>query len=361
MHRARRIEALTAPLINAVLADAGIDAARVDEVILGNAAGGGGNPARLATLAAGLPVDVPAMTLDRQCSSGLDAIIAAARMIAAGEADVVIAGGAESPSTAPWRVAKPASLYRGAPEFFEQPAFAPESLGDPGMAEAAEIVAEARGLTRAAQDAYALESWRRASAAQARGVFGREIVSLSGDASDECIRERLTPVLLARAPAIVKPGGTVTAGNSCQNCDGAALALVVSEAVWRERKPPALRYLGGAAAGVHPRLLGEGPVAAVEKLMRRLDRLLGDVDAVELNEAFAAQALACITALRLHPQRVNADGGALAFGHPYGASGAVLVARLFTRMIRSRDAQLGLATLAAAGGLGAAALFERIS
>ncbi|MBC8050111.1 MAG: thiolase family protein [Chitinophagales bacterium] len=365
MHRARPIEALTAPLINALLQQTRLDATRVDEVIIGNAAGGGGNPARLALLHAGLPDSVPGITVDRQCASGLDAILMAARIIETGAADIAIAGGAESPSTAPWRLAKPQSLYRGLPQFFERPAFAPESIGDPTMAEAAEAVASERGISRAAQDGYALESWRRAAGAQAAARFQQEILPLAAgeaEARDECVRPHLTAELLARIPSLFSPEGTVTAGNTCQICDGAALTLIISPRLWGEMgKPPALRVLGGAAAGVHPMRLGLGPIPAVRKLFSRFPGAsITDVGAVEFNEAFASQVIASLDELKLDRSIVNTGGGALAFGHPYGASGAVLVVRLFIRMVshQSRnDAPLGLAMLGAAGGLGVAALF----
>ncbi len=367
MHRARPIESLTAPLINALLEQTGLEGRQVDEVILGNAAGGGGNPARLALLHAGLPDTVPGISVDRQCASGLDAILMAARLIEADAGDVVIAGGAESPSTAPWRIAKPPSLYRGLPQFFSQPAFSPEAFGDPTMAESAEAVARDKTISRAAQDAYALESWRRATEAQTAGRFEREILPLGAgyaEMKDECVRARLTPEMLARIPPLF-PGGSVTAGNTCQICDGAALALVVSPRMWAQMgEPPALRVVGGAAAGVHPMHLGLGPVPAVRRLFERWPRYaLSNIRAVEFNEAFASQVIATLDELNLDYRIVNVDGGALAFGHPYGASGAVLVTRLFARMIaggEETEPGLGLAMLGAAGGLGVASLFERV-
>ncbi len=366
MHRTRPIEALTAPLINALLQQSGLEGRRVDEVILGNAAGGGGNPARLALLHAGLPEHVPGISIDRQCASGLDAILMAARMIETGAVDAVIAGGAESPSTAPWRIAKPPSVYRGLPQFFDQPSFSPDAVGDPGMTAAAEVVAREQGISRTAQDEYALESWRRATEAQNAGRFTSEILPLGGgdiEARDECVRARFTPEMLLRMPPLF-PGGTVTAGNTCQICDGAALALIVSPRLWAEMgEPPALHVLGGAAAGVHPMRLGLGPVPAVRRLFARWPaRSMAGIGAVEFNEAFASQVVATLNELELDGSTVNVDGGALAFGHPYGASGAVLVTRLFARLMTQPPAtqqHLGLAMLGAAGGLGVAALFER--
>lgn len=364
LHRARALEQLAAPVIRAVLADAGLEAGAVDEVILGNAVGGGGNPARLAALAAGLPETVPGLTLDRQCASGLDAVIMAARLIETGGAEAVIAGGAESASTAPWRVRKPANLFADLPEFFHEAAFTPHADA-PGMVEAAENVARERDIPRDRQDAYALESHRRAAAAQAEGCFTAEIVALGRDAAearDEGPRAGLSAALLARMPPLMREG-TVTAGNSCAISDGAAIVLLVGEKLHRGLgAPPGLRVIAAASAGVAPRLLGLAAVPALEAACRRAGLTPADLQAVEFNEAFASQVLASLDALGLDSERVNTDGGALAFGHPYGASGAVLVTRLYTRLIRNHTGLAGArgaAMIAAAGGVGAAAVFEQ--
>ena len=368
LHRARRIEELGAPVIESVIADSGLQGADIAEVVIGNAAGGGGNPARLVALSAGLPEAVPALTIDRQCASGLDAILHGARLIMTGAADAVIAGGAESPSTAPWRVAKPRSLYAGLPRFFDQAPFAPPEAGDPQMVEGAENVARAHGIGRQSQDAYALKSHQKAVSAEARGAFDAEIVPLAGGAierRDECPRASLTAEVLARMPALLPPGGTISAGNSCPVNDGAAMVVLVSESLYaRLGKPPGLLVRDGATAGVSPNLPGLGAVPAVQALFARLggeprERL----GAIEFNEAFASQVLASLKILSLEEKLVNADGGAIALGHPYGASGAVLVVRLFSRLVREaphRPGPLGLAMLAAAGGLGVAAAFERV-
>jgi acetyl-CoA C-acetyltransferase len=366
LHARRRIEALAAPVIQALLADARLGTDLVDEVIIGNAIGGGGNPARLIALAASLPETVPALTLDRQCASGLDAIVAGARMIETGAASAVIAGGAESASTAPWRVAKPANLYSELPHFFSQPAFAPAAHGDPGMIEAAETVAREERIGRERQDRFALESHRRAIEAADDGIFAGEIVPLGAAAaelSDEAPRRALSPALLARMPPLLAAGGTVTAGNSCQINDGAAAVLIVSEALHRRLgSPPGLAFAAAASAGIEPRRLGLAAVAAAARLRERAGAIPREIDAIELNEAFAAQVLATADLLDLDSARLNAHGGALAYGHPYGASGALLVVRLFTRLIRERSqgnaARSGLALIAAAGGVGTAALFR---
>lgn len=359
LHRARCVEALGAVVVNAALADSGLDAGDIGEVVMGNAAGGGGNPARLIALTAGLPESVPALSLDRQCASGLDAIVHGARLIGAGAAEAVIAGGAESPSTAPWRVEKPASLYRGQPRFFAEAQFAPGLAGDQQMIAAAERVARERGISRAEQDAYALTSHERAvSAARAR-CFDAEIALLgAGKERDEGPRPGLRPDVLARAAPLV-PGGTVTAGNSCPVSDGAAAVMMVSPGLHaRLGRPPGLAFVEAASGGVDPQRLGLGAVPAVQRLHARLDG--STIDAIEFNEAFASQVLATLRALDLRADITNPQGGAIALGHPYGASGAILVVRLFTRLVREGAGRTGLAMLAAAGGLGTATAFTRV-
>jgi acetyl-CoA C-acetyltransferase len=367
LHKARRLEQLAAPLIRAVLADAKLDATAIGEVIIGNAAGGGGNPARLIALAAGLPESIPAYTIDRQCASGLDAIVAAARLIETGGAQAVIAGGAESPSTAPWRVEKPANLYTQHPRFYGEAPFTPAQMNSPDMIQAAENVARECSISRERQDAFALESHRRAVAAQQAGLFAEEILSLGSAPAERCDegpRTTMSAKLLARMPPLL-PGGTVTAGNSCAINDGAALALLVSEDLHRQLgAPPGLRLISAASAGIAPRILGLASVPALETACRRAGLAPADLTEIELNEAFASQALATMDALAINPHMVNQDGGALAFGHAYGASGAVLVARLYARFIRNHTRLTRgpvAAMIAAAGGLGAAAVFEPIS
>jgi acetyl-CoA C-acetyltransferase len=368
LHKSRSIEKLAAPLIPAVLADAGLDPEAMDEVIIGNAAGGGGNPARLIALAAGMPDAVPALTLDRQCASGLDAIVMAARQIEAGAAQAIIAGGAESPSTAPWRIAKPSNPHTQLPQFFAQAMFAPGPAGQPNMIEAAENVARRFGISRERQDAFALESHRLAVNAQAQGLTDAEIFPLGSaetDLLDEGPRDGLQSSLLARMKPLAAPDGSVTAGNSCQINDGAALTVVVSDELHRRLgSPPGLIFDGAASAGGDPRILGIAAVPAFKKLCANLGITPADLDAIELNEAFAAQVLATIDLLGLHSPIINTLGGALAYGHPYGASGAILVVRLYTRLVRNNTgsaSRRGVAMIAAAGGVGTAALFHSLA
>lgn len=364
------VDALAAPVLNAVVADAGIAAEDIDDVILGNAAGPGGNPARLSALAAGFPLAVPGVTIDRQCGSGLEAINLAARLIEAGAGDVYIAGGVESTSTAPWRLERPPSLYR-APRVYERARCAPDSVGDPDMGVAAEDVARHYGVSRERQDRYALGSHLKAVAAQRSGRFEDEIVPVPDQAAgvvavDECPRADTSMERLAALPPVFVAGGRVTAGNSCPINDGAAAVLIVSASRFRSLGARAgLRVVESAAVGVDPQLLGTGPIASTRELFARTAGLTMDaVDVVEFNEAFAGQVLACLDALAIPETKVNLGGGAIALGHPYGASGAVLVVRLFTEMVRrartQANARIGLATLGIAGGLGISTLVEAI-
>lgn len=378
------VEALVTPVLHAVLEDSGLTAEDVDEVILGNAVGGGGNPARLAALTAGFPVTTSAVTVDRQCGSGLEAINLAARLIQSGAAEVVIAGGMESVSTAPWRVERPKSSPQQAPHPFprvvHRAQFSPEGIGDPEMGIAAENVAQQFGISRERQDGYALYSHEKAIASIQAGRFSEEIVPIllpNGMIidTDECPRSTLTLERLAKLPPAFTNKGTVTVGNACPINDGAAAVVMVSEQRFRQLVlnmglttglTTGLRVVDSAAAGVDPNILGIAPVAATTTLLKRNSRLsIAQLDIVELNEAFAAQVLASLDQLSIPEKKVNVGGGAIALGHPYGASGAILVTRLFTEMVRCPQGggspQLGLATLGIAGGLGIATLFERIS
>ncbi|MFJ5696909.1 thiolase family protein [Arthrobacter sp. NPDC093139] len=351
---------LLAPVFRALLAETGVGGSELADVVIGNAVGGGGNVARLAALEAGLPVTVPGLTVDRQCGSGLDAIVLASRLVASG-GGVYLAGGVESISTAPLRA------YRnddGDPAFFSRARFAPDSVGDPDMGVAAENVASEFRISRDRQDEFALRSHRRAVAAAAEGAFDREIVPLDGPAgtvtADDGPRPRLTDALMARFPAAFVGSGTVTAGNSCFDADGAAAVVITSLARARElRVRDALAVLGTETAGVEPRFLGIGAASAASLLLASQGETAGTVDLVEFNEAFASQTLACLDSLGIDPLRANADGGALALGHAYGASGAVLVTRLLAQARRTPDEQkLALAMISIAGGMGTAALFR---
>lgn len=365
LHRNRRLEDLAAPIVAAGLADAGLEPADVDEIVIGNASQGG-NPARLIALASGLPLTTPAMSIDRQCASGLDAIIHAVRSIAAGDAQVVVAGGAESLSTAPWRVAKPKNVYQ-TPYFIGLESTALERNDVPQPIQAAELLAESHQISRAAQDAYAMKSHLRADTAREARRFVGEIVPLRGSREEARDESAIGASLddLQASPAYCPPDGTLTFGNTSQPHDGAAIVVVVSQEMWqRLGRPPALRLVGSAAEGIAPEHEAEAPIAAWRKLDKRLngyDR--ARIRAVEIGESSAAQAIATMTALGIDEGIVNADGGAVVRGQPLGAAGAVLVVRLFSRLVRrSADVRdgYGTALLGAAGGLGLAAIFEAV-
>lgn len=365
LHRNRRVEDLTAPVIAAALADAKLTAGEVDEIVIGNASQGG-NPARIIALAAGLPLTAPALSLDRQCASGLDAIIHAVRSIAAGNAEVVVAGGAESLSTAPWRIAKPKSVYQ-IPHFVGLEPSSVERSDVPQPIQAAETLAERHQISRAAQDAFAMKSHLRAETAREARRFVGEIVPLRGN-REEARDESATGASMddiEQAPPYSTSGGSLTAANTSQPHDGAAIVVVVSHAVWlRLGKPPALQLLASAAEGVAPEFEAEAPIAAMRKLDTRLngyDR--SNIRAVELGESSAAQAIAMMSALGIDDGIMNSEGGAVVRGHPLGAAGAVLVVRLFSRLVRrSPDVRTGYgaAVLGAVGGLGLAAMFEAV-
>ncbi len=324
----------------------------VDDVILGNCLGPGGNPARVAALAAGLGFEAPGVTVDRQCGSGLDAILQGAGRIAAGLADVVLAGGAESASTAPHRHwPTDGRRYTRAP-------FAPAGFADPEMGVAADDLARRLGISRADHDAWAARSFARAVASRRAGTFDAELVPLAALGHDERPRPGFTAARLARLPAAFSATGTHTAGNSCGVSDGAALVTLTTD---DRARGPRLRVLGGAVRGCDPALPGLGPTAAVPGLLRRLGLATADLGAVEITEAFAAQILAAVRTLDLDPDIVCSDGGAIAMGHPWGASGAVLVVRLFHRMLQPDGPEFGLAACAIGGGQGIALVVQRVS
>lgn len=334
------LEELAVPVLRACLADAGL--AAVDEVICANAIGPGGNPARRIALAAGLPEAVAGLTIDRQCAGGLDALLLAAALVDGGRADFVLAGGVESFSRRPLRfVTDPDG---GAPVGYDEAPFTPWPARNPAMADAAAALALACGYGRAAQ-----EDWAAGSHAKALAVTDwPEIVPLAGVSRDVFAR-RLTPALLARAPLVA---GTVTRATAAVAADGAAFCVVAAD---RFAGPGALRILGGRTLGADPEQPGLAPVPAIAAALGALGLSATDVTQSEVMEAYAAQAMACVERAGLNPARVNCQGGALARGHPIGASGAVLAVRLF----HSLCAGIGLAAIASAGGIGSALVVQR--
>ncbi|MFJ6893390.1 thiolase family protein [Streptomyces hokutonensis] len=368
-----RPDDLAALVVGEAVRRAGIPADEVDEVILGAANQAGEDNrdvARMAVLLAGLPHTVPGYTVNRLCASGLTAVASAAQAIRAGEADLVVAGGVESMTRAPWVMAKPGTPWAKPGEVhdtslgwrFTNPRFAAQDTLS--MGETAEEVAALDGITRADSDAFALRSHQRAVAAQELGHFDREIVPVAvkgGEVTrDEGPRPGTTLEKLGSLRTIFRDGGIVTAGSSSPLSDGAAALVVASgAAVRRHGLTPRARIVTSASAGVQPHLMGLGPVPATEKALARAGWGTGDLDAVELNEAFAAQALAVTRRLKLDEDKVNADGGAIALGHPLGCSGARILLTLLGRLERE-DARRGLATLCVGVGQGVAMLVERV-
>lgn len=367
---------LASLLIRHAVENLPLQSAEIDDVILGNVVGPGGNIARLSLLHGGIPVSVPGVTVDRQCGSGLEAVTLACHMVRSGTGEMYLAGGVESVSRAPWRVEKPRSLYGQLPQVYGRARFSPPELGDPDMGIAAENVAERYEVCREDQDLYALESHQKAVKALSeerwRDVMVPVPVTTSVKSSvqqssavwcstDECPRPDTSLQKLSALPPVFKDGGTVTAGNACPVNDGAALLVVTSEqACYRLGMIPLLRFVDSVVAGVDPNYLGIGPVPAVRKLLQRNGLDMADIGLVEFNEAFASQTIACMRELNIPQEIFNVNGGALAYGHPYGASGAVLVVHLAHEMART-GVRYGLVTLGVGGGLGMAALFERWS
>lgn len=356
---ALEVDALAAPVIRACLQAGGVGGGGVDEVIAGNALYGGGNPARRAALLAGLPDGVPAITIDRQCCSGLDAIAQAARLVEAGAADCVLAGGLESYSRAPIRLRRPMD-ERGEPVAYDRPPFTPWPERDPDMAEAALALAVRLGIDEETQLAFAVASHASARRALTLKSHEGEIVPLEGVPSDRFTRD-LSAETGRRSRVLARAGeACLRAATAAVSADAAAFALVVS-ATWLQANPhiAACRIVDSAAAGSDPCLPGLAPVVAGKRLLARHHIDAGTLAVAEVMEAYAVQAIACIEGLGLDPQRVNRGGGALARGHPIGASGAILAVRLFHELQDEPAGSRGLATIASAGGLGTALLLER--
>jgi acetyl-CoA C-acetyltransferase len=356
----------------AVLDRSGLPPAAVDETIFGHArqAGGGPNTARQVSHRAGVPDSVPAFTVNKACASSLKAITLGALTIGAGEADVVLAGGTECMSATPYLLTKARfGMRMGHQEVVDgmyRDGFLCPLCGQL-MGETAENLVREYGILRAEQDAYAAESQRRAAEAAAAGRFDAEIapVTLEGRkgptvaAKDEHPRPDTTPEALAKLPPVFAKDGTVHAGNSSGVTDGAAAVVLATEdEVRKSGVEPLARVAAWTSAGVEPERMGIGPVPAIRALLSRTKLSLSDVDLIELNEAFAAQVIACARDLSLDLSRVNVNGGAIALGHPIGATGARITTTLLHEM-RRRNARRGIATLCVSGGMGMAVLFER--
>lgn len=375
-----RPDDLAALCIKDVIEKSGLDPAVVDEVILGNANGAGEenrNVARMAWLLNDYPDTVPGITVNRLCASGMSAITLAAQMVKSGAADIVIAGGVESMSRAPWVTEKPTKAFAKPGETFDtsigwrfvNPEFKKRDKFTYSMPETAEEVAKLDGITREDADAFAVRSHELALAAIEAGRFKDEIVPVTirdrkGNETmvdtDEGPRPGTTTQVLAKLRPVVGGGSVVTAGNSSSLNDGASAIIVASDtAVKRYGLKARARFVDGASAGLAPEIMGLGPVPATEKVLERSGWSIDDIGAVELNEAFATQSLASMRRLGINPDIVNRDGGAIALGHPLGSSGSRLLITLLGRMERENEDK-GLATMCVGVGQGAATLVERV-
>lgn len=375
-----RPDDLAALAIKDVIIKAGIDPADIDEVIMGNANGAGEenrNVARMSWLLAGFPDTVPGITVNRLCASGMSAITMASHMIKAGAADIVVAGGVESMSRAPWVMEKPTTAFAKPGQVFDtsigwrfvNPEFAKIDKFTYSMPETAEEVARVDSISREDCDAFAVQSHERALAAIEAGRFQDEIVPVSvfdrkGNKTvvdtDEGPRPGTSMDVLAKLRPVVTGGSVVTAGNSSSLNDGASAIIVASErAVEKYGLRARARVVDGASAGLAPEIMGLGPVPATQKVLDRIGWSIDDLGAVEINEAFASQSLASIRRLGLNPEIVNRDGGAIAMGHPLGSSGSRITITLLGRMERE-NATKGLATMCIGVGQGAALAVERV-
>lgn len=342
---------------------AGINGNEIDDIIYGNCLAGGGNIARYCGLQSKLSIDIPGMTIDRQCGSGINAVALAAQGIMAGTGSIYVAGGAESMSLTPQLI----GAVNGQVKFVERP-LSPKEIGNPPMGITAENLAEKYQISRQEQDEYALMSQKRMANAQKNGYFDEQIVPIlvpqrKGEPirfeRDEHPRPDTTLEALAKLPPAFKKDGTVTAGNTSGVNDAASALVIMSR---EEAKKRGLESLGTvknySVAGCDPNIMGIGPVPAVQKLLEKEGLTLEDIDLIELNEAFAAQVLACDRELKLDMEKVNVNGGAIAHGHPIAATGAILVTKLVYEMKR-RNVKRGIVTACIGGGQGIALLVER--
>lgn len=355
-------EQLAAIVLNEVLAKYKLLPNDIDQVILGNAVGPGGNIARISVLEAGWPYHIPALTVDSQCGSGLSAVNLAVSQIQSGCADLMIAGGVESTSMAPKRQFHPTDpRFKGENIYYERAPFSPPSVGDPDVGEAAENLATKLDISRSDMDTLAFESHKKA--AQAQEYLKDIMIPIKTPDkiidSDECIRNNIGLKLLERMKPVFIDGGKITAGNTCLKHDGAATLLIASEAAVKKYnlKPQAI-VRGTISAGCDPNFFPLGPVHAIQKLLTKSNLQLQDIDALEINEAFAVKILACCRQLGFSLNKTNIIGGALAYGHPYGASGAIILLHLLKALERT-NGRLGIATIGAVGGMGIATLIER--
>ncbi|MFC3041860.1 thiolase family protein [Virgibacillus xinjiangensis] len=340
----------------------------IDDVIFGNVLSGGGNIARLTALQSGLSTSLPGLTVDRQCGSGINAVVLAAQAIRAGEGDVFIAGGTESMSRAPYLMDRPTKAYSPAPPKFRKSQLSPEEIGDPPMGTTAENLADQYNVSREEQDEFAQRSQERMARAMEEGRFDEQIVPITVPVRkgspiefklDEHPRPGTTLEKLAKLPPAFRKDGSVSAGNSSGLNDAASALVIMSrEKANQLGLAPLATVRASAVAGVDPNIMGIGPVPATRKVMERTGFKLEDMDLIEINEAFAAQVIACDRELQMDPARVNVNGGAIAHGHPLGATGAILMTKAVHELQRS-GGRYALITACIGGGQGISAIIER--
>ncbi|ABO66877.1 MULTISPECIES: thiolase family protein [Geobacillus] len=357
-----------AEVIKEAMRRANIGPELVADVIMGNVLSGGGNIARLTALQTGLSLELTGLTVDRQCGSGINAVNLAAQAIWAGDGDVYIAGGVESMSRAPYLMDRPEKPYSSTPPSFRKSQLSPKEIGDPPMGITAENLVKKYGISREEQDAFALRSQQRMARAMQEGRFDEQIVPITvpvkkGEPfvfdTDEHPRPNTTMEALAKLPPAFLEGGTVTAGNSSGLNDAAAALVVMSrEKAEQLGLTPLAVVRAYAVAGVDPNIMGIGPVPATRKVLEKVGLTLDEMDIIEINEAFAAQVIACDRELEMNPEKVNVNGGAIAHGHPLGATGAILITKAVYELKR-RGGTYALITACIGGGQGIATIIER--
>ncbi|MDF2858597.1 MAG: acetyl-CoA acetyltransferase [Neobacillus sp.] len=361
---------LGAEVIKEAVKRANINPEMIDDCLFGNVLSGGGNIARLTALQTGLSIELPGLTIDRQCGSGINAINLAAQAIRAGDGDVFIAGGTESMSRAPYLMDRPEKPYSSAPPSFRKSQLSPKEIGDPPMGITAENLVEKYTISREEQDEFAYQSQRRMAIAMEEGRFEEQIVPITipvrkGEPivfkTDEHPRPQTTLEALTKLQPAFLQGGTVTAGNSSGLNDAAAALVIMSREKAEELNLTPLAVIRAyAVAGVDPNIMGIGPVPAVNKVIEKSGISLNDMDLIEINEAFAAQVLACNRELGMNLEKVNVNGGAIAHGHPLGATGAILATKAVYELKRT-GGRYALITACIGGGQGIATIIENLS
>lgn len=357
-------------VIKAAIKRVNLNPELIDDVILGNVLSGGGNIARLTALQGGLSVNIPGLTIDRQCGSGINAVALAAQAIQSGAGDIYVAGGVESMSRAPYQFERPEQAYSSIPPKYRKTLLAPEEIGNPAMGITAENLAKKYDITRKEQDEYSLRSQHRMARAIEEGRYDEQIIPISvpvrkGEPilfnKDEHPRPNTTLAAIAKLSPAFQRDGTVTAGSSSGLNDAASALVIMSREKAEELGiQPLATIKGSAVAGVDPNIMGIGPVPATKKLLEKLNLSVSDMDIVELNEAFAAQVIACNRELEINPEKLNVNGGAIAHGHPLGATGAILITKAVYELKRSAG-KFALITACIGGGQGISLVIERES